>query len=74
MNTTDQSPNRNVGTIDRVARVVLGLAMLGSPLAWYGLDYISNWGFLGLIPLLTGLFGVCPLYRLLGISTCKRGA
>lgn len=61
--------DRNVGTIDRVLRVALGLAMLGSPLAWYGLDYISNWGFLGLYPLITGLLGTCPLYRAIGVRT-----
>ncbi|MFN0219550.1 MAG: DUF2892 domain-containing protein [Hyphomicrobium sp.] len=62
----------NAGKPDRTIRVIAGLALLGLPLAWYGLDYITNFGFLGLIPLVTGLTGVCPVYRLLGISTCKR--
>jgi DUF2892 family protein len=60
----------NEGTIDRVFRVVLGLALLSlifvGPHAWLGL--------VGLIPLATGLVGFCPLYRLLGISTCRASA
>lgn len=58
----------NVGTIDRALRVLLGLGLLGfallsdSPLRW--------WGLVGLVPLLTAAAGFCPLYALLGISTC----
>ncbi len=56
---------RNEGTLDRVVRVVLGAALLAlffvGPQTWLGL--------VGVIPLLTGLVGFCPLYRLLGLST-----
>lgn len=57
---------RNEGTIDRVLRVILGLAVLS--LVFIGPK--TNWGYLGLIPLLTGLVGYCPLYRIVGLNTC----
>jgi len=59
-------PMRNEGTLDRVVRVVAGLAILSlivvGPTTW--------WGLVGLVPLATGLVGVCPLYTLLGVRTC----
>ena len=58
---------RNVGTIDRVVRVVVGLAILS--LVFVGPK--TMWGLLGLVPLLTALVGWCPPYAILGISTCK---
>jgi hypothetical protein len=64
--------DRNVGKIDRTIRIIGGLALLGFPLAWFGLENITNWGFIGIIPLVTGLVGVCPGYRFLGVSTCKK--
>lgn len=57
---------RNVGGIDRVIRVVVGLALIGATLA----GSIGVWGWIGVIPLLTGLFGVCPAYKLIGLNTC----
>lgn len=57
---------RNEGTLDRVLRVVLGLALLS--LVFFGPR--TAWGWLGVIPLVTGLFGICPVYSLLGIRTC----
>jgi hypothetical protein len=64
--------SRNVGTLERVLRVVLGLVILGL----YGateapLKYVT---LLGLIPLGTGLLGSCPIYTLFGYSTYKGGA
>lgn len=56
----------NEGTLDRALRIAIGIALLS--LAFLGPK--SAWGFLGLIPLATGLMGFCPLYRMLGISTC----
>ena len=56
----------NVGSIDRAARVVAGLALVGLTLA----GTIGVWGWIGIIPIATGLFSFCPLYTLLGMSTC----
>jgi hypothetical protein len=58
---------KNIGSIERAARVVLGLAVLA--LAFVGPK--TPWAYLGIIPLATGLIGWCPPYALLGISTCK---
>jgi Protein of unknown function (DUF2892) len=56
----------NEGSIDRAVRVVAGLAILS--LVFIGPK--SPWGWAGLVPLLTGLIGFCPLYAVLGINTC----
>lgn len=59
----------NEGTIDRVIRVIVGLALLAA----FFMYPDAGWRWftlLGLVPLLTGLIGTCPIYRLLGISTC----
>lgn len=55
---------------DRAARVIFGLVLLS--LVFVGPK--TAWGFLGVIPLFTGLVGYCPLYRVFGFSTCKRDA
>lgn len=57
---------RNEGAADRIARVVVGLAVLS--MVFVGPK--SLWGLLGLVPLITGLVGSCPLYTLAGMSTC----
>ena len=56
----------NEGTIDRTIRIVLGLGILA--LAFVGPK--TPIGYVGVVPLVTGLIGFCPLYRLLGLSTC----
>lgn len=56
----------NEGTIDRVIRVVVGLALLSLVV----IGPKSLFGLIGLIPLLTGLIGFCPLYKLFGLNTC----
>ncbi len=56
----------NVGTIDRALRVFVGLALIS--LAFVGPQ--TPWGWIGLLPLATGLLGWCPPYALLGINTC----
>ncbi|MDZ7839506.1 MAG: DUF2892 domain-containing protein [Gammaproteobacteria bacterium] len=58
----------NIGTIDRTARVVIGLALLA--LVFVGPKTL--WGLVGLIPLGTALVGFCPAYRLFGIGTRAR--
>lgn len=57
---------RNEAGWDRIARVVLGAAVLS--LTFVGPHTL--WGLLGLLPLATGLVGFCPAYRLLGVGTC----
>ncbi len=56
----------NEGSLDRVLRVVAGLALIG--LAVTG--HVGLWGYIGVVPLLTGAAGFCPLYTMLGIDTC----
>ena len=58
---------RNEGAIDRVLRVGLGVALIA--LVFVGPQ--TPWGWLGLVPLLTGVVGFCPLYRLVGVNSCK---
>lgn len=57
----------NEGGLDRVLRVVVGLGVLS--LAFVGPH--TAWGYLGAIPLLTGIVGFCPLYAILGVNTCS---
>ena len=56
----------NVGTIDRILRIVIGLALIGLTLS----GTIGVWGWIGVVPLLTAALGSCPLYTVLGFSTC----
>lgn len=56
---------RNVGSLDRILRVVVGLALI----VLAAMGSIGAWGYIGVIPLVTGLMGSCLLYRMLGIST-----
>lgn len=56
----------NEGTVDRILRVVVGIAILS--LAFVGPQ--TPWAYLGLVPLLTGIIGFCPLYAILGVNTC----
>lgn len=58
---------RNAGSLDRTIRIVLGLAVLS--MAFVGPQ--STLGYVGLVPLVTGLAGYCPLYTLFGIRTCS---
>jgi len=59
---------RNEGTLDRGLRVILGLGLIS--LVFAGPQTV--WGWAGLVPLLTGAVGYCPLYTLLGVNTCAR--
>ena len=59
--------NANVGGIDSVARIVAGVVLIG--LAATGT--IGMWGWIGVVPLATGLSGWCPAYLPFGLSTCK---
>jgi Protein of unknown function (DUF2892) len=56
----------NVGGIDRLLRIAAGLALLALTIT----GTIGAWGWIGLVPLATGLMKTCPLYSMLGISSC----
>jgi len=56
----------NVGGMERVIRIVLGLAIIGA-----GVMYASWWGAIGAVLVVTGLIGWCPPYAMMGINTCK---
>jgi hypothetical protein len=58
---------KNVGGIDRILRIVAGLALL----AWFLFAAGPTWALIGIVPLATGLFNFCPAYTLLGLNTCK---
>ena len=63
----------NVGGIDRVLRIIIGLVLIAYaiPLGFPATGW--NWvGWIGVIPLATAIFGMCPLYSLVGVSTCPR--
>jgi hypothetical protein len=60
----------NVGTIDRILRVIAGLALIALALGYIP-GYQSVWGWVGIVPLLTGLLGTCPAYALFGFNTCS---
>ncbi len=57
---------KNVGGIDKILRIVVGLVLLS--LVFIGPQTI--WGWAGIVPLFTGLFGICPLYKIIGLNTC----
>jgi Protein of unknown function (DUF2892) len=58
--------NLNVGTVDRTIRILIGLTLIGLTLA----GTIGAWGWVGLLPIITGTLGWCPAYLPFGISTC----
>ncbi len=63
----------NVGMADRVARIVLGLALLAFALGYIFPATGFNWlGWIGVVPILTALIGWCPAYTLFGVTTCPR--
>ncbi|MDD5404870.1 MAG: DUF2892 domain-containing protein [Sulfuricella sp.] len=58
--------HKNVGNIDKVLRIIAGVVLIGLTLG----GIIGVWGWIGVLPLATGLLGWCPAYSLLGIKTC----
>lgn len=61
----------NVGSMDRIARIVVGIVLIA--LVFVGDKVglaIGNWGWIGIVPLATGLLRTCPLYSVFGLSTC----
>ncbi|NYS62399.1 YgaP family membrane protein [Vreelandella salicampi] len=57
----------NVGGVDKIARIVVGALLILLALT----GTIGAWGWIGIVPLATGLFNFCPLYALIGVNTCK---
>jgi membrane protein implicated in regulation of membrane protease activity len=57
----------NVGGIDRIIRIILGVVLVGLTVT----GKVGVWGWLGVVPLATGLIGWCPPYAILGFSTCS---
>ena len=60
---------KNVGSIDRVLRIIAGLALLAFAIVGPETGY-NVYGYIGVLPLLTALLGWCPAYTLLGLRTC----
>jgi len=60
--------SKNVGPLDRTARVSGGMLLI----MLAATEIIGRWGYIGVVPLLTGLISTCPLYSLFGFSTCAR--
>ena len=58
--------SRNEGNVDRALRVIAGIILIS--LVFVGPQTV--WGWIGLVPLVTGLVGTCPMYSLLGINSC----
>ncbi|MFW5331907.1 YgaP family membrane protein [Hydrogenophaga sp. ZJX-1] len=58
---------KNVGGIDRILRILVGVALIAAA----AMGSIGVWGYIGVVPLLTGLMGWCPPYALLGFNTCS---
>jgi hypothetical protein len=56
----------NVGSLDRILRVIVGIVLIA--LVFVGPQ--TPWGWIGIVPLVTGLFRMCPLYSLFGVNTC----
>ena len=57
----------NVGSVDRIIRILIGVILIGATL----LGLIGAWGWLGVIPLATGVFRFCPAYFPFGFNTCS---
>ena len=58
----------NIGTLDRILRIGVGVVLLGLTAT----GTIGAWGYIGILPLLTGLVSTCPANSLLGINSCSR--
>jgi len=60
----------NMGTLDRILRAIIGIALIAFALGYIAPGTAWNWvGWIGVVPILTALFGVCPAYSLFGMST-----
>ncbi|WP_386083902.1 DUF2892 domain-containing protein [Vreelandella sp. F11] len=59
--------SRNIGGIDKILRILVGIVLIVLALT----GTIGVWGWIGVLPLATGLFNYCPAYKLFGLNTCK---
>lgn len=59
----------NLGSIDRILRAFLGLALIAAALGFYGPAYTTVWGWIGVVPLATAVARWCPIYALLGMKS-----
>ncbi len=59
--------NKNIGNIERVLRILAGIVLI----ALAATDTVGVWGYIGVVPLATGLMGWCPPYAMFGINTCR---
>ena len=59
--------NRNIGTVDRILRIIVGLVLIGLAAT----DRIGLWGWVGVVPLVTAFVRFCPAYALFGLRTCR---
>jgi hypothetical protein len=57
----------NVGGIDKILRIVAGAGLIGATVA----GILPVWGYIGIVPLATGLIGWCPAYPLIGLNSCS---
>ncbi len=57
---------QNVGTVDRVIRIIVGLGLIAATV----LGHIGPWGWIGVVPLATGVFRFCPAYLPFGLNSC----
>ena len=65
----------NVGMVDRILRIAVGIALIAFSLNYLYPNTGYNWlGWIGVVPILTGVMGSCPLYSIVGMSTCPRRA
>ena len=60
---------KNVGGIDKILRIIVGIALIAST---FLVPAMTLWGWVGIVPLVTGLFNFCPLYPLIGLNSCKK--
>ena len=67
--TIEEFKMKNVGGIDKILRIIAGAGLIAS--VFLVPTVMNPWGWIGVVPLLTGLFNFCPLYPILGISTSK---
>ena len=61
---------KNVGSLDRIVRIILGVALIAYALGFFGPGQYTWLGWIGVVPLLTALMGTCPAYSIFGLSTC----